>query len=353
MNKQELLDTLVYDVGYGEPGVVLMTKFDGGNCYASYAGMADIENNVPIDSSTVFNLASVSKQFTATCVHLLEKTGHLLLTDPVRKYLPELPSYTDNVQIHNLINHTSGLKDYIDLAEDKGVDLCGAYTPEQSLKDLCRYGSLMFSVGERFYYSNTNYFLLSIIVERLTGRRLSSYAKDNIFDPLEMTNTFYNESYPIFEKTARGYGTPEIGLDYARKESFWTQTGDGAVYSSAEDLMKWGENFDKHVIGDRKIVDRMTSAVRRADERNVEIIDYQPYGSGLFIQNDFGEKSVLHSGMWIGYTSFFVRYIDSKLTVAVLSNREDFNPGKVAYKASEIMLEQYINNYESQGDYGY
>lgn len=346
------LDALLGDVKENDPGVVLIAKFDDGKCYFSCRGMADIENATPCDENTVFNLASLSKQFTAFCIHLLESEGKISLTESVRRYIPELPDYAESVRIENLIHHTSGLKDYIDIAEEKGVSIFGNLSPEESLEDVCNCTKPEFKSGKKFAYSNTNYFLLSIIIERVTGNKISQYARDMIFSPLGMNNTFFNESYPIELATAKGYAVSESGGGYEHQESLWTQTGDGAVYSTAEDLIKWGHNFFDGKSGGIKIINIISTPMEELTSV-VKIENYHPYASGLFVQHDFGEKSLLHSGSWIGYASFFVRHMDSKLTVVVLSNREDFNAGKVAYNASEILLNITLNAYDSQSDFGY
>lgn len=346
------LDELLENVKENEPGVVLAANFDDGGYYISCRGMADTDSATPCDEGTVFNLASLSKQFTAFCILLLENEGEISLSESVRKYIPELPAFSESVRIANLIHHTSGLKDYIDIAEEKGVSIFGSLSPEDSLGDVCNCTSLDFNPGEEFAYSNTNYFLLSIIIERVTGKKISQYARDMIFSPLGMNSTFFNESYPVKVATAKGYNISESGEGYEHHESLWTQTGDGAVYSTAEDLIKWGRNFSAGRLGGLKMINIISTPMEELIN-HVKIENYQPYASGLFIQHDFGEKSVLHSGSWIGYASFFVRHMDSKLSVIVLSNREDFNVGEVAYRASEILLNITLNAYDAQSDFGY
>lgn len=175
-----------------------------------------------------------------------------------------------------------------------------------------------------------------------------------IFTPLNMNDTFYNESYPIEIEAAKGYSLSEFTGCYEHNESLWTQTGDGAVYSTPEDLMKWGGNFSSFKSGNCKIIDMISEPFDELmADVNSRVESYQAYGSGLFVQHDFKEKSLLHSGSWIGYASFFVRHVNSKLTVVVLSNRDDFNAGKAAYHASELLLNIDLNDYDSQSDFGY
>ncbi|WP_367165989.1 Hypothetical protein ABZS17D1_04299 (plasmid) [Kosakonia cowanii] len=351
---KDKLSALLNNVCDDGPGVVLMARFDDGKEYYLGRGKADVERGIPVSKKTVFNIASLSKQFTAFCIHLLENAGEISLDDGVKNYIPELPDYANSIKIDNLIHHTSGLKDYIDIAEERGVSLSGKLTPAESLKDVCDCNKPDFIAGHEFAYSNTNYFLLSIIIERITGKKISQYAREMIFSPLNMNDTFYNESYPIVTETAKGYSLSELTGGYEHHESLWTQTGDGAVYSTPEDLMKWGGNFSNPVSGNSKIIDMISEPFDALiDDIHSRVKDYHAYGSGLFVQHDFIEKSLLHSGSWIGYASFFVRHVNSRLTVIVLSNRDDFNAGKVAYQASELLLDINLNDYDSQSDFGY
>ena len=350
----EKLGFLLNDVCDDGPGVVLMARFDDGNEYYLGRGKADVEKGIDVSKKTVFNIASLSKQFTAFCIHLLESEGRFSLNDTIKKFIPELPDYANSIKVDNLIHHTSGLRDYIDIAEERGISLSGNLSPAESLKDVCDCIKPDFIAGHKFAYSNTNYFLLSIIIERVTGKKISQFARDMIFTPLNMNDTFYNESYPIEIETAKGYSPSELTGRYDDNESLWTQTGDGAVYSTAEDLMKWGGNFSSVKSGNCKIIDMISEPFNELmADVNSRVASYQAYGSGLFIQHDFKEKSLLHSGSWIGYASFFVRHVNSKLTVAVLSNRDDFNAGKAAYHASELLLNIELNDYDSQSDFGY
>ncbi|WP_367165720.1 serine hydrolase domain-containing protein [Kosakonia cowanii] len=256
---KDKLSALLNNVCDDGPGVVLMARFDDGKEYYLGRGKADVERGIPVSKKTVFNIASLSKQFTAFCIHLLENAGEISLDDGVKNYIPELPDYANSIKIDNLIHHTSGLKDYIDIAEERGVSLSGKLTPAESLKDVCDCNKPDFIAGHEFAYSNTNYFLLSIIIERITGKKISQYAREMIFSPLNMNDTFYNESYPIVTETAKGYSLSELTGGYEHHESLWTQTGDGAVYSTPEDLMKWGGNFSNPVSGNSKIIDSLTN----------------------------------------------------------------------------------------------
>lgn len=347
------LDFILHDIKENEPGVVLLAEFDDGSRYFSSRGLADVERSRYCDENTIFNLASLSKQFTAFCIHLLEREGKVSLSKSVKEYIPELPSYAEDIKIKNLIHHTSGFKDYIDIAEEKGISFFGDLTPEESLEDVCNCIKPDFEAGKKFAYSNTSYFLLSIVIERVTGVKISKYANDMIFSPLGMKDTFFNESYPIKLETAKGYCFSESGDNYEHKESLWTQTGDGAVYSTANDLIKWGRNFSEAKAGGSELINIISVPNKEELTEILKVEDYQPYASGLVVQHDFGEESLMHSGSWIGYVSFFVRHMDSKLTVVVLSNRDDFNAGEVAYKASEILLNINLNDYDSQSDFGY
>src|SRR5271169_2861422 len=173
------------------PGCSLAVARDGRLLYARSYGMANLELDVPLSPSSVFDIGSTSKQFTAASVLLLEKQGKLAVNDDVRKYLPELPDYGSKITFLHLLNHTSGLRDYLTLMDLAGINTDSVTTDEDALQIIARQRVLNFAPGSDWLYSNTGYFLLSIIVKRVTGKSLREFAAENIFSPLGMTHTQY------------------------------------------------------------------------------------------------------------------------------------------------------------------
>ena len=177
------------------PGCAVGVYRDGRIQYARGYGLADLEHRVPITPATVFDIGSTSKQFTAATILLLEQEGKLSLDDDVRRFLPELPAYERPITIRHLLHHTSGLRDYIGLLRLAGVRTDDVATADDALQMLVRQRALNFAPGDEHLYSNSGYFLLSLIVERAAGRSLRDEARDRIFAPLGMTRTAYLGSY--------------------------------------------------------------------------------------------------------------------------------------------------------------
>src|SRR5216683_6050520 len=167
----------------GSPGCALGVYRDGKMVYAKGYGLANLEQNVPITPQSVFDIGSTSKQFTAASILLLEKQGKLSVNDDIRKYIPELPDYGQKITILQLLNHTSGLRDYLTLMELAGVPIDSVTTDTDALALITRQKALNFGPGSEWLYSNTGFFLLSTIVQRVSGKTLREFATENIFAP--------------------------------------------------------------------------------------------------------------------------------------------------------------------------
>ena len=179
----------------GSPGCALGVYRDGKILYSKGYGLANLEESVPISPQSVFDIGSTSKQFTAASILLLEKQGKLSVNDDVRKYIPELPDYGQTITILQLLNHTSGLRDYLTLMELAGTNVDSVTTDEDALRMIVRQKALNFAPGSDWLYSNTGFFLLSVIVKRVSGKTLREFAEENLFAPLEMTHTRYRDDH--------------------------------------------------------------------------------------------------------------------------------------------------------------
>src|ERR1700675_4477362 len=179
----------------GSPGCALGVYRDGKIIYAKGYGLANIEESVAITPHSIFDIGSTSKQFTAASILLLEKQGKLTVNDDVRKYIPELPDYGQKITILQLLNHTSGLRDYLTLMELAGINTDSVTTDEDALALIVRQRALNFASGSEWLYSNTGFFLLSAIVKRVSGKTLREFAAENIFVPLQMTHTQYRDDH--------------------------------------------------------------------------------------------------------------------------------------------------------------
>ena len=309
----------------GFNGVVLVAE-NGKVIYKGANGYADFKNKVKLTTNSVFNLASVSKQFTAMAIMILAERKKLNYQDNINKYLPGLP-YT-NITILNLLQHTSGLPDYLDLAEENWdsektitnkdvLDLFKQYKPKVEFKSATKYE-----------YSNTGYAFLASIVESASGQNFEKFIQENIFNPLKMTNSYvYNPKTAASRKSPRAYG-------YSKKFKLDDITyldgvvGDGGIYSNVDDLFKWDQ-----ALYTEKLVKLATlkKAFEQGKLNNGEDFDY---GFGWEV---IDENTVYHSGVWAGFRTSISRYRDSKDTVIILTNNSNENTDKVEDKMEKLL----------------
>lgn len=321
------------------PGFAYITSFDSGVTYKGAVGLASIEKNLPITTKTVFNIASVSKQFTAFSILLLEQERKLSLDDSIVKFVPSIGAYAEPITLRHLIHHTGGLVDYMELAQAENIKFTDILTVEESLKHLKNHQIARFPVGTKFEYSNTGYFLLSLVVEKVSGKSLRQFAKERIFDPLHMKDTTIVDCYPTTISIARGYSKNEQGA-YMVYESPWEHTGDGAVHTNVEDLVRWGENLTTGTVGGNDLVKRMSEIGPKISPTGETIIDNEDYAFGLRLAEGFNCRYLEHSGSWAGYRSHFMRFPQDYLSVVVLSNYDGFDSKKYANEIAEIVLEK-------------
>jgi len=317
----------------GVPGCAVGVYRDDRMVYARGYGLADLEHAVPITPHTVFDLGSTSKQFTASAILLLAGDGKLSLDDDVRRWLPELPAYTRPITIRNLLNHTSGLRDYIVLMAFGGNDFGSVTTEDEALAAVTRQRETNFAPGDEFLYSNTGYFLLSEIVKRASGQHLRDFARERIFTPLGMRRTHILSDYSdVVPDRALAYG-PRDGGGYRMDVSRWLQTGDGAVFSTVEELLLWDRNFYDPKVGGEALLAGLQTPGKLANGRELD------YGAGLFLGRHRGLRTVRHGGAWGGYRAELLRVPDAHFSTAVLCNVGTSDPSALATSVAEIYLE--------------
>jgi CubicO group peptidase (beta-lactamase class C family) len=317
----------------GSPGCVLGVYRDGQIAYAKGYGLANVEENVPITPKSVFDIGSTSKQFTAASILLLEKQGKLSLNDDVRKYLPELPDYGNKITVLQLLNHTSGLRDYLTLMDLAGFNIDSVTTDEDALALITRQKALNFAPGSEWLYSNSGFFLLSIIVKRVSGQTLREFAAENIFTPLGMTHTQYRDSHTsLIPDRAMAYDPNEKKDGYTLNVSYFEQTGDGAVHTTVEDLLKWDENFYRGTIGGKIFLAELQEPGKL---NSGKILDY---AKGLRVTDYRGLHSVRHGGSWGGYRAELLRFPDQHFSVACLCNLGNANPSRRANEVADVYL---------------
>jgi len=317
----------------GSPGCALGVYRDGKLIYAKGYGLANLEENVAITPQSVFDIGSTSKQFSAASILLLEKQGKLSVNDDVRKYIPELPDYGQKVTILQLLNHTSGLRDYLTLMELAGIDTDSVTTDQDALALISRQKALNFAPGSDWLYSNTGFFLLSVIVKRVSGKTLREFAAENIFAPLEMTHTQFRDDHAaLIANRALAYDEMKRKDGYILNVSYFEQTGDGAVHTSVEDLLKWDENFYSPRVGGQDFLKELQERGKLNTGKELE------YAKGLFIGDYRGLHTVSHGGAWGGYRAELLRFPEQHFSVACLCNVGNARPTKRAHEVADVYL---------------
>ncbi len=332
--ERKKVDEVFADVARPEsPGCALAVARDGKIIYAKGYGLANIEEGVAITPKTVFDIGSTSKQFTAASILLLEQQGKLSVNDDVRKYIPELPNYGHKITLLNLLNHTSGLRDYLALFELAGVNIDSVTTDDDALGAIIRQKNLNFEPGTEWLYSNTGFFLLSVVVKRVSGQSLPEFAAANIFEPLGMTQTLYRDQHAsIVPGRALAYDPKEHGDGFTIDVSYFEQTGDGAVHTSVEDLLKWDDNFYSAKVGGKSFLAELQE---QGKLNGGKVLDY---AKGLFVHDYRGLHTVEHGGSWGGYRAQLLRFPEQHFSVACLCNLARANPERRALRVADIYL---------------
>jgi CubicO group peptidase (beta-lactamase class C family) len=317
----------------GSPGCALAVARGGKIIYEKGYGRANIEEDVEITPRTVFDIGSTSKQFTAASILLLEKQGKLSVQDDIRKYLPEIPDYGHQITILHLLNHTSGLRDYLALFELAGMNIDSVTTDQDALAVLARQKGLNFAPGSDWLYSNSGFFLLSVIVKRASGKTLREFATENIFEPLQMKQTVFRDEHTLLvPNRALAYDPKDAGAGYTLDVSYFEQTGDGAVHTSVEDLLKWDENFYSGKVGGKQFLDEIQEPGKLKNGKTLD------YAKGLFVGKYRGLRFVDHGGSWGGYRAQLLRFPEQHFSVACLCNLANANPEKRAHEVADIFL---------------
>jgi len=310
------------------PGCALGIVKDGQLIYKRGYGMANLDYNIPISSKSVFEIASMVKQFTAMSILLLAKQGKLSLDDEIQKYLPELPRYQSPITVRHLIYHTSGIRGQYGLVESAGIasfDL----TDEDVLGLIARQKELNFKPGEEFLYSDTGYFLLGLIVEKVSGKSVHEFAGDNIFKPLGMTNTNLEFDRTLAVRNrATGHRLRSNGGFSIAITKPW-----GEMYTTVEDLFLWDQNFDNNKLGGGP--DLISEQLSTDLLNNGEKIDY---AFGLNVVEYKGLKRIGHEGRGGGFMSNMIRFPEQNFSVICLCNADNISPRGLANQVADIFL---------------
>ena len=314
------------------PGAALAVTRDGEVIYKQGYGTANLEYDIPITTGTIFDIASVSKQFAGFAIATLLHEGKLSLDDDIRMYLSDVPDFGNRITIRHLLHHTSGLRDWVQSLVIAGDMMDDVISFKHILKMARHQKTLNFEPGTEFLYSNTGYNLLAEIVEKVTGDSFREWTDTHIFKPLAMTDTHFHDDYQMILKH-RAYSYQTVENDrFKHAVNNTTALGSSSLCSTVEDLAKWILNFDDVRIGGQTVIEQMH---QRGVLNNGEQIDY---AFGLNIGEYRTLKTVGHSGSWRGFRSHLMRFPDQKFGVVILCNVDTFNPLSLAEKVADLYL---------------
>ncbi|MDE0689023.1 MAG: serine hydrolase [Candidatus Poribacteria bacterium] len=323
------------------PGAALAIVKDGEIIYKQGYGTANLEYDIPITTTTIFDIASVSKQFAGFAIATLSHEGKFSLDDDIRTYLPDVPDFGSTITIRHLSHHTSGLRDWVQSLVIAGDMMDDVISFKHILRMARHQKTLNFEPGSEFLYSNTGYNLLAEIVERVTGDSFRDWTDTHIFKPLGMANSHFHDDYEmILKNRAYSYQADENG-GYKHAVNNTTALGSSSLYSTVEDLAKWILNFDHTRIGEQAVIEQMH---QRGVLNDGEQIDY---AFGLNIGEYRGLKTVGHSGSWRGFRSHLTRFPDQKFGVVILCNLDTFNPLSLAEKIADFYLVDVLASVEA------
>jgi CubicO group peptidase (beta-lactamase class C family) len=316
------------------PGCAVAIIKEGKIIYKKAYGMADLERNVPLTPASVLDIASNTKQFTAFAVALLAEEGKLSLDDDIHKYFPQFPDYGHTITIRHLLHHTSGIREYAMLLLLAGKRWINHYPLEDIMDLITRQKKLNNKPGDEHIYSNSGYFLLGLLVQRVSGKSLGDFFRQNIFKPLGMKHTFfYDDISRIIKNRAIGYSPGRDG-GYALEISLMTGVGGGGILSNLEDLFRWDQNFYHNKLGkgSREIIKTMLTPGVLNNGKKFD------YALGLVVKKYKGLTMVRHGGGWNGFRSEIIRFPGQKFSVICLVNLVTIDPYHLAVRVADIYL---------------
>lgn len=317
------------------PGCEVLVAKDGKGIYHKAFGSANLELNVPVTADMVFKLASVTKQFTAIAVLQLLEKGKISLQDSLQKFIPDYPSKGHAITIRQLLTHTSGIRDYMQIDYPALYMERWDFSPKQ-LIDSFKYFPLEFEPGTKYSYSNSGYYLLGYIIEKVSGRSYQNYVQENIIQPLGLQHTYFDMDGIIIPNRVNGYrkeGTVFKNADY------WSPTiayAAGGLLSNTQDLLKW---FNALLAGQVIRKETLEEAFTPFKLKNGSPVNY---GYGWYIQNQDGIQSIEHGGKMNGFITNEIYYPEQKIFIAILLNCEDAPRDELSVRISEIVLGRHL-----------
>jgi len=304
-------------------GSILVAR-DGKPLISRGYGMANLELDVPNKPQTVFRLGSLTKQFTAMAIMILQERGKLHTNDPICNYLSDCPAAWQSITIRNLLTHTSGIPDYTSLPNF--VQTMQLPSTHANLVDRFKHMPLEFTPGEKFKYTNSGYYLLGMIIEQTSGKSYADFLQKNIFAPLSMTHTGYDQPARLIKHRAGGYELQDNSIINASYIDISIPFAAGALYSTTEDLLLWDQALYTEKLVSRKILPEIFTPFKDG------------YGYGWGITKQFDRQRIGHDGGINGFSSSIIRFPSDHVTAIVLSNNQNAPSGEIASSLAAIIF---------------
>jgi len=323
-------ETLTQTYKPNEPGASVIVVKDGKVILRKGYGMANLELGVPVEPDMVFRLGSVTKQFTAVAILMLAERGKLSLDDDLTKFLPDYPTKGQKISIEHLLTHTSGIKNYTSLPE-----WLAAWRKDVTVKeivDLFKDQPMDFAPGEKWSYSNSGYILLGAIIERVSGQTYQDFMQQNIFTPLGMKHSHYDNTARLIPRRVNGYSKTSEGYQNAAYLSMTQPFSAGALMSSVDDLALWdGALYTEKLVKQESLKRAWTPHLLNNNKS-------AHYGYGWSMSAYESHPIIEHSGGVNGFATYALRLPADRIFVAILTNRDSMGPGAVAFKIAALAL---------------
>ncbi len=314
------------------PGCAVAIIKNGEVVFKKGYGMSNLEYNVPVTSSSVFHIASESKQYVAFCMLLLEQQGKLSIDDDIRKYLDYVPDFGKKITISHLIHHTSGLRDQWQLLANAGWQLDDVITQEHIIKLISKQKGLNFEPGEEHLYCNTGYTLMAEIVKKASGLSLREYTDKYIFKPLEMSSTHFHDNYREIVPNRTYSYSPKGIREYQHSVLSYSTVGATSLFTTVEDEAKWVMNYEKGKVGGKELLEKMYAAGILNSGKKIT------YAFAISIDEYKGWKRIGHGGSDAGYRTYACRFPEQQLGIIVFSNFSNSNPNGLAMQTADLLL---------------
>lgn len=334
-NIDEIVSTMYTPDG---TGISLLVAKDGKTIYKKAFGKANLELDVPMTTDNVFELASITKQFTAVSTLMLQEEGKLDLQDPITKFIPDYPTNGKTITVHHLLNHTSGIKSYTDMPtfmsdarKDMTVDELIAVFKDEPMD---------FDPGEKFHYNNSGYILLGKIIEVVTGQSYEDFVEKNIFEKLGMSNSRYGSKKELIKNRARGYQPQGNGYRNADYLSMSLPYAAGSLMSTVDDMLKW-----QNALREYKLI-KKTSFEKAINGSKLNSGEDIAYGYGLSKGEVRDAKGYAHSGGIFGYSTNGIYLIEEDVYVIALSNCSCKSVGEITEKVAALTIGKPFPNYK-------